>query len=223
MFFLNVFTIFYEKLILKTQNLKSLKTLYIKQRTAIRKRLAEFAVVPKSEYFYELIYCLLTPQSSAENAMQVVTLLRQHNLKEENINPLYSLRNKNAYIRFHKRKSKYITLAKKQFPAITEHMNKSNSAIELRSWLVKNIKGLGWKEASHFLRNIGHRNLAILERHILKNLVRYYVIKQIPETLTARQYLKIENKFQKFAARIGIPIDELDLLFWSGETGKILK
>ncbi|HXX65011.1 MAG TPA: DNA lyase, partial [Bacteroidota bacterium] len=89
--------------------------------------------------------------------------------------------------------------------------------------LVANVDGLGWKEASHFLRNIGHRDLAILDRHILRNLRRYGVIGSLPKSLTAARYLKIERKFLQFARAIGLSIDELDLLFWSRETGAILK
>ena len=77
--------------------------------------------------------------------------------------------------------------------------------------------------ASHFLRNIGYRDLAILDRHILKNLVRFRVMRGLPKTLTPKRYLFIENRFQRFARQIGIPMDELDLLFWSIETGEILK
>ena len=94
---------------------------------------------------------------------------------------------------------------------------------EERLWLVHNVKGLGWKESSHFLRNIGRKNLAILDRHILRNLTRHRVLRAFPRTLTPRHYAKIEQQFLSFAARLGITIDELDLLFWSRETGEILK
>ncbi|MFI5201154.1 MAG: DNA lyase, partial [Candidatus Kapaibacterium sp.] len=79
------------------------------------------------------------------------------------------------------------------------------------------------KEASHFLRNIGVRGLAILDRHILKHLKRLGVIKLIPTSLTKKRYLEIEKRWKKFADRVGISIDELDLLFWSIETGEIRK
>jgi N-glycosylase/DNA lyase len=79
------------------------------------------------------------------------------------------------------------------------------------------------KEASHFLRNIGERNLAILDRHIFKHLKRLGVIKEIPRSVTKRRYLEIEKKWHKYANKIGILLDELDLLFWSMETGEIRK
>ena len=76
---------------------------------------------------------------------------------------------------------------------------------------------------SHFLRNIGHRNLAILDRHILKNLHKLNVINEIPATLTPKKYFEIENKFIEFSNKVNISMDELDLLFWSQETGEVFK
>ena len=75
--------------------------------------------------------------------------------------------------------------------------NYKNIQLE-RDYLVKNIKGLGLKEASHILRNIGFRNYAILDRHILKNLKKHNVITNIPQTLTPKTYFEIENKFKYF-------------------------
>ena len=76
---------------------------------------------------------------------------------------------------------------------------------------------------SHFLRNTGHENLAILDRHILKNLIKLNVIKEIPKTLTPKAYLDIEERFKRFSDKAGIGMDELDLLFWSMETGEVFK
>ncbi|GAJ17855.1 unnamed protein product, partial [marine sediment metagenome] len=39
-------------------------------------------------------------------------------------------------------------------------INSNIDEIKLREWVVKNFKGLGYKEASHFLRNIGYKNFA---------------------------------------------------------------
>jgi N-glycosylase/DNA lyase len=157
------------------------------------------------------------------NAEKVITILKDKKFKLRDIDPKPILRQKDCYIRFHKNKSRYLITVKAQFPLIAEQLKSASSSEELRLWLVKNVKGLGWKESSHFLRNIGHRNLAILDRHILRNLVRLGVLPDLPKSLTATNYLQIEGKFRKFSKRIGIPMDELDLLFWSMETGEILK
>ena len=89
---------------------------------------------------------------------------------------------------------------------------------------MKNIKGFGMKEASHFLRNIGlGDNLAILDVHILDNLKTLGVIDEIPKNMSDKNYLKIESKLRDFSRLVGIPMDELDLVFWSEETGIIFK
>jgi thermostable 8-oxoguanine DNA glycosylase len=49
------------------------------------------------------------------------------------------------------------------------------------------------------------------------------VIRAIPASLPERRYLAIEGAFFTFAAATGVSMDELDLVFWSRETGEILK
>lgn len=198
--------------------------LYEQRQDAIRERLKEFTRVPSSEYFYELIYCLMTPQSSAVHAESVVAVLRSQRFQEQGFDPETILRQKEHYIRFHRNKSKYLLQIWHDFDQIVDVLTNAYSGNELREWLVKNVKGLGYKEATHFLRNIGRNSgLAILDCHILRNLKRYGAIRTIPKTLSKKEYFRIERRFREFAHAISIPIDELDLLFWSMETGEIRK
>ncbi|PIW67114.1 MAG: DNA lyase, partial [Candidatus Omnitrophica bacterium CG12_big_fil_rev_8_21_14_0_65_42_8] len=44
-----------------------------------------------------------------------------------------------------------------------------------------------------------------------------------PKSLAKKEYLDIENKLRDFCKKINISMDELDLLFWSKETGIIFK
>lgn len=186
---------------------------YLKKKQEIIKRLDEFS--KNKDYFYELCFCLLTPQTKARNADLVIRQLKALDFKNKNFNPVKYL----IGIRFHENKSKYLLELKEKFDKIPFNLNSR----ELREYLVKNIKGLGYKEASHYLRNIGHRNLAILDRHILSNLKYFDVINEIPKSMTKRQYFDIENKFMEFSKKVNIPIDHLDLLFWSIKTGEIFK
>ncbi len=201
----------------------ALKAEFQLRRDAIEKRLDEFAAVPPSEFFYELVYCLLTPQTSAVNAGKAVDALVAANFKESEFDPARVLHQKSFYIRFHNTKGRHLLAAKRQFPDIQGRLSEPYAGAEHRLWLVNNVKGLGWKEASHFLRNIGYRNLAILDRHILRNLKRHGAIRSLPATLTPKRYLRIEKQFARFAEDIGISMDEIDLLFWSRETGVLLK
>jgi N-glycosylase/DNA lyase len=94
---------------------------------------------------------------------------------------------------------------------------------EARDWLVKNIKGLGYKEASHFMRNVGYKNLAILDRHIINVMHDYKVLKQKPKALTKKNYLEIETKFKKLSKQLNMSAAELDLYMWYMKAGEVLK
>ena len=93
---------------------------------------------------------------------------------------------------------------------------------ELREWLVKNVKGIGYKETSHFLRNIGFDDFAIIDFHIIDILAKYDLIEK-PKALTRKKYLEIEKILKKIAEKSGLNLAELDLYLWYMETGKILK
>jgi N-glycosylase/DNA lyase len=189
----------------------------------IRKRLNDFAEVPQSKYFYELCYCICTPQSKAANAYIVQRELEQRNFYDKPFNPATLLRKNTNYIRFHNTKAERLLLAREKYPE-TEHVILSDMTTrKKREWLAGNIKGIGMKEASHFLRNIGFRNLTILDRHILKHLVLCNIYGKIPKVATKKDYLSVEKKFLGFSRKIKISVDELDLLFWSYETDEILK
>ena len=151
-------------------------------------------------------------------------MLSAHNFRNAEIDPEPLLHQKEYYIRFHKTKAKLLVAMKSQYNDILEKISNGEPIFEKRKWLAENVKGMGYKEATHFLRNVGlNEGLAILDRHILKNLKKHGAIRSLPKTLTKKKYLAYERRFQKFAENIGIPIDELDLLFWSNETGEILK
>jgi N-glycosylase/DNA lyase len=179
-----------------------------------------------TEIFLELIFCILTPQSKATLCWQAV----------KNIDQLYSkymtIKEKDIlkaikHIRFHNAKAKYIMEAKKLFIVnniLDVRAKVVNNIYSTREWLVNNVKGLGYKESSHFLRNIGiGRELAILDRHILCNLRLYNIIDVIPQYLTKKTYLTIENKMQNFAKKLNIPMCHLDMILWSKSTGGIFK
>ena len=96
---------------------------------------------------------------------------------------------------------------------------------ERRDWLAQDpqVKGLGYKEASHFLRNVGFKGYGILDKHIVRSLHELNVIDS-PKPPTSRgKYLETEDRMRRFALTAGVNFDELDLLLWSMKTGEILK
>ena len=209
---------------------QALQALYQERKEAIQKRLAEFGQVmhwKDEEVFAELCFCLLTPQSSAKVCWEAVTVLKERTLLLKGQPP--ELEPHLRSVRFSEGKAKYIVDARNMFSKdgkleLKSQISSFYNPFELREWFVENVKGLGYKEASHFLRNIGlGEGFAILDRHILRNLNRLGVITEIPATITKKRYLEIEEKLRRFATEIGIPIADLDLLFWSRETGWIFK
>ncbi|MGQ9818975.1 MAG: 8-oxoguanine DNA glycosylase [Candidatus Kapaibacteriales bacterium] len=206
-------------------NVDEIFSLYEKFKDTILIRLHEFASVPINEYFWELCFCLLTPSTRADNAIKVVNILREKNFFAKKFDPTSVLRNSNHYVRFHNVKAKRLLKAVEQWDLISPLLvDKNNSPQFLRKKLVEMVDGLGMKEASHFLRNIGFKGLAVLDRHILKNLNDYRVIVYRRNNISSmKRYLEIEAKFQSFANFLGIGMEELDLLFWAKETGYVLK
>jgi N-glycosylase/DNA lyase len=201
------------------------RTTYNERREAIRRRLQDFADIPKNQYFYEIAFCILTPQSSAANADATIAELQRDDFFGRGFDPTPYLRDSKHYIRFHNVKAKRLLNIRETFdnllPILTDL---SLEPQDKRNAVLKMVKGLGMKEASHFLRNIGVRGLAILDRHIYKHLTRLKVIPSIPKNApTTKRYLEIEAKWKRYAERVGISMDELDLLFWSMETGEIRK
>ena len=89
---------------------------------------------------------------------------------------------------------------------------------------MEKIKGLGWKEASHYLRNIGYFDLAIIDRHIMNNLVEHRIVDLDPKKgLTKKRYLAVEKVLDVLADELDLPPGELDLYMWYRKTGKVLK
>ena len=192
---------------------------YNQRKEIIINRLDEFKRIKQEELFYELCFCLLTPQCPAKKADAIVGELKKADFKNKNIDPHKFLKT----TRFHNNRAKYFLEMKSEYNFIEQQLKNIKSAEEKRDFLVENIRGIGLKEAGHFLRNIGYENLAILDRHILKNLIEVKAIEELPKTLTKKKYFEIEKNFLEFSKKVSIPMDHLDLLFWSMETGEVFK
>ena len=124
--------------------------------------------------------------------------------------------------RFPNIRTRYIVEARRHIGSIKKTITSISDAKRIREWLIKNVKGIGPKEASHFLRNIGFTNLAILDFHIINILTRYGIIVK-PKNLTWKRYLEIEEKIRNIADQCNINMAELDLYLWYMEREKILK
>ena len=215
----------------KTHRIEEIQAIYNHKREEIRLRLGEIRGIwrkgTEEEIFAELVFCILTPMSRAKFCWAAVeSLIRKGVLFAGDITQI--VRELNG-VRFIYKKSEYIVEARKKFlidakVSIRSILGQINYGHEGREWLVRNVKGIGYKEASHFLRNIGFdQNLAILDRHILKNLKFLGVIEEIPGSLSRRGYFEVEERMMEFSEAIQIPLSHLDLVMWYKETGEIFK
>jgi N-glycosylase/DNA lyase len=206
-----------QRLIDKIEELKNSEI-----NTKINQRIKEFRDINKDsneELFSELCFCLLTANFNAEKTIKIQKEIGDCFLSNNQNEIREKLKTQGH--RFPNKRSEYIHEARsckdKLKEVVSFHDRKA-----LREWIVKNVKGIGYKEASHFLRNVGFDDYAIIDFHIIDLLEKYEIIKK-PKTINKDKYLEIEKILRKIAEKTNLTLAELDLYLWYMETGKILK
>ena len=190
--------------------MKALTVQYNNKKREIKKRLKEFRDLketPDEDIFAELCFCLLTPQSKAVYCDEAIRKLKKTGLLYKG--KRHEIREKLGRVRFPNNKTDFLLKARKVFlkrGRLDVKVRISPDDIPgTRDWLVRNVKGLGYKEASHFLRNIGYgKGIAILDVHILRNLKKHKIIKSIPPSISKKKYLAIETCMKQFSKKIDI-------------------
>jgi len=210
-----------------------LRAEYTGRRKEIRARLREFRRVwqtaSDSRLWEEMVYCIFTAGASAKMGLRSVDALRpllKTGAHSEMTNALVAA----GAHRFPNARPGYVIVTRDYLEEsfsmqLRRRLESFRDPMERRDWLAREprIKGLGYKESSHFLRNIGFKGYGILDKHIVRCLCELKVIDS-PKPPTSRgRYLETEDRMRRFAADTGIDFDELDLLLWSTRTGEILK
>lgn len=189
----------------------------------VKARMAEFDEFKnkqREDWFSELCFCLTTANSSQKKGAEIQQALGfngYYNLSLEELTKNL----KTLGHRFYNVRSKFIHEARKHVE-IKKILSEFETDHDKRMWLVENVKGLGMKEASHFLRNTGHKNVAILDRHILRAMADHNMIDQ-KKTITKNFYLEGEKALQKICDATNLSQGALDLYIWYTKTGEILK
>ena len=210
---------------------EKIKAVHFERSKAIKDRLAEFENIGKygsdARFWEEMVYCFFTGGCSAKMGLRSV----------EAVKPLLAdgswveIRDALSGVhRYPNARARYV-VESREF--LREHCDlKIRSKLESfdcnlsrRDWLVKEkgIKGLGYKEASHFLRNVGFKGYAILDKHVLRCLAELKIIADPKPPNTRLKYLSVEDSFKALTEAVGIDFDEMDLVLWSMKTGEILK
>jgi N-glycosylase/DNA lyase len=211
--------------------IEKIKETHAERRGEISLRLAEFERIWQSgaddRLWEEMVFCFFTGGCSAKMGLRSVEAVRPFLLSgnfEELSGALSGVH------RYPFARAGYIVASRDFLQGhcglrLREKLSSFSGPLERRDWLVKEkrIKGLGYKEASHFLRNIGLKGYAILDKHILRSMAELGLIDDPKPPNTRSKYLIIEDKLKSLATLTGIDFDELDLVLWSLKTGEILK
>ncbi len=212
-------------------DINAIRRAHAEKQGEIRRRLAEFESVRLSgtdaRLWEEMVYCFFTGGCSARMGLRSVEAIKGLLADGEQTELAKAL---TGVHRYPNARSRYVVQSRN---FLREHcgmelrkkIESFDCSYELRDWLVKEkgIKGLGYKEASHFLRNIGFCGYAILDKHVLRCLHELKIIEDPKPPNTRSKYLKVEDKLKKLAKDVRIDFDELDLVLWSMKTGEILK
>ena len=218
--------------------LSSLEDLKISEiRDKVDSRISEFESLKESisknksgstgsrseKLFSELCFCIMTANFNAEKSIRIQKEIGNGFMDL----PRQKLAEKLKQLghRYPNARADYIAEARKHRISLGKMIKDINSEADeqkLRGWLAENIRGIGYKEASHFLRNVGFKKSAIIDFHIIDLLVKHGLIKE-PKTLTRARYMEIEGILRGIAEKAGLNLAELDLYLWYMETGKILK
>ncbi len=207
---------------------QNLKLIYEEKKDSIRNQLKSFQeFLKKSDdrtVFEELAFCILTSAVGPKMGMNSLNAIRDFLMDGTEIDLKWMLEKVHKY----PDKAGFIVhtrdyLMREYDFKLKDLILSFEDWIERRDFFAsnKNIKGIGYVQASHFLRNIGFSGYAILDKNIVLSLYQFGVIESPKPPTTKKKYLEIEQKMKEFANELGIEIDELDLLLWSKKTGHI--
>lgn len=177
----------------------------------------------KDDYWCELIYCILAgTQVNNEIVVKsyrsiVETIDWDYNKIDLNTKKyeleISKILKLNGY-RFWKGKTKTIVNAAKYFEEIYEALEKNNWEYT-RHFMINNVKGIGNKIASHWLRNIGFE-IPIIDIHVRRVLACAGCLdkKYSRYQITFKEYILIEKIVIELGRKLGIKPSKLDYMLW---------
>jgi N-glycosylase/DNA lyase len=202
--------------------INSLKKKDVKQ--VIDKKIKSFSKIKNKsnkEIFKELSFCVLTANYNAKKAIEIQKKIKDGflflSLKD------LSLKLKELGYRYPNLRAEYIVSNRKHLDSLKTVLKTFKDKQALRDWFAENIKGISYKEASHFLRNIGYNDYAIIDFHIVDILIKNGYLKEKPKSLNRQKYLEIENILAEISKKVKLSQGELDFYLWYLETGTVLK
>ncbi len=208
------------------RSISDLRDYYQSIKTVVESRLDEFQTVRfkgNQRVFEELIFSILCAGTSAlmaQRAVESVTSLIWDA-------PLKRLTKALKSYRFPRQRALSLFLARETVKRIGGDLigwlGGFENPFAMREACIRYFHGLGYKTASHFLRNIGHFGCAILDVHVARCLHTLAILPSPQPPSSRKGYLKAEERFLSFAQEIGIYPEALDLVLWASRTGYVFK
>ena len=180
----------------------------------------------KADLFSELSFCLLTANFPVERGIYIQGFIGREGFRTSSRADLERLL-KDFGHRFPAQRAYRIVLARENFHRIDKLIGEGLTGPEIRDRIASDrsemkVYGMGYKEASHFLRNIGFEDVAIIDRHLWRFLVQEGLIDEY-RTLTPKRYLEAEEILRKLSSITGCSLAELDLIIFYRMTSRVLK
>ncbi len=202
---------------------RELLELYGLRKEEIRKRLSEFEETFQKaddlQVFHELSFCILSSgvgPKIADRCMRAMGEKLGDGEEDELLGRIEAIH------KYAENASRYIVFTreylKKEHGFLLKSLVSSfEGRVERRDFFAKNpgIKGLGYMQASHFLRNLGFSGYAILDRNNLVSLSELGITSETKYPLSKKRYIETENLMTDAARELGMSLDEFDLLLWS--------
>ncbi|MFT4308852.1 MAG: N-glycosylase/DNA lyase [Candidatus Woesearchaeota archaeon] len=191
----------------------------------VEERMASFTQVrddSDERLFLELCFCLLTANFQSEKSMIIHDAIgRGFVTHPEHV---LAKRLRSLGYRFPNIRARFIVEARVHVPKLRSVVYGDGfDEAQRREWLVSNVKGLGLKEASHYLRNVGVPAFPIIDRHIVAILAEHGLVSDPDMPITKKRYALIEAVMDALARDTGLDHGRLDFYVWYLKTGRVLK
>jgi N-glycosylase/DNA lyase len=178
------------------------------------------------EIWRQKVFCVLSSQFNAHKAADIADKILQSVPFFDYALPIFAmeeacykfLSSEHVGYRFPKVRARQISLCWFPFSQIKdeyqEFIRSCGSEESARDIIIETFPGIGLKQASMFLRNIGAcRNLSVIDVHVLFYLrvCHGWNVDQ----LTPRLYLQAEEILRNDASRYDLDLNSFDVIVWS--------
>ncbi len=196
----------------------------------------------ENQLWFELVSCILGSRTCFETAQTCASHISQKGLLDfstilgnpeeserelayELSRPIFpsSHRNQGCRYRYPRSRSNYIVrtaiaVYRDSSTGLRDVLNDHPDEREAREVIKEKAIGVGFKQASLFLRNVSHsKDLAILDSHVLRYMGLLRLIENDPRELnlsSRRVYMNLERALQEYGEAARLSLSVLDLAIW---------